>query len=280
MYWPADTKLEASAGEPGRHAEREMEKARRVQAKLLPGAGPRLATLEYTAYAVAARGVSGDYYDFIKLSPRRLALAVGDIAGKGMPAALMMASLQASLRSHYALRSGDLVARLQSMNRLFYECTAPGHFATLFLGEYDDRTRDLRYANCGHLPGLLLRGDGSLEQLGSTAMVLGIRERWECVPAVTRLAPGDTLLLYTDGATEARGADGEEFGEERLAEALRQARGMPLPELVRAVARAVGRFCGDEPTDDLTLVVARPRPEGAVASLTAGRRSARGRRAG
>ena len=172
---------------------------------------------------------------------------MGDIAGKGVPAALMMASLQASLRSHYALGPGDLVARLQSMNRLFHECTAPGHFATLFLGEYDDRTRALRYANCGHPPGLLLRGDGNLERLGSTAMVLGIREEWACGLAETRLSPGDTLLLYTDGATEARDAAGEEFGEERLAEALRAARGLALPELAEAVAQAVRRFCGEKP---------------------------------
>jgi len=203
--------------------------------------------------------VGGDYYDFLRISPRRLAIAVGDISGKGVPAALMTASLQASLRSHYELGPGDLVGRLESMNRLFYECTASGHFATLFLGEYDDRTRHLRYANCGHVPPLLLRDDGRLEWLASTAGVLGIQGEWTCATADVALAPGDTLVVYTDGVTEAMSAGREQFGEQRLADLLAAARGLPLDDLLAAVVNEVRSFGGGDIADDLTLVAARPR---------------------
>jgi serine phosphatase RsbU (regulator of sigma subunit) len=254
---------------------REMASACRVQARLLAGGGPQLATLECAGVSLPAGGVGGDFYDFIKLSPRRVALVLGDISGKGLPAALMMASLQASVRSHYALGAGALPERLGSINRLFFESTAPGDFATLFLGEYDDRTRRLRYANCGHLPPLLLRGDGSLERLEPTATVLGIDEAWSCGISEARLADGDTLLLYTDGASEARSAAGEEFGEERLGEALRAARRQGLSTLLGRVVTEVREWSGGRLADDLTLVAARPRP-GAAPMRLAGTRGGRG----
>jgi serine phosphatase RsbU (regulator of sigma subunit) len=252
-----------------------MASARRVQARLLSGGGSPLATLECAGVILPAGGVGGDFYDFIKLSPRRLAIALGDISGKGVPAALMMASLQASVRSHYALGAGGLPERLGSINRLFFECTAPGDFATLFLGEYDDRTRRLRYANCGHLPPLLLRGDGRLERLEPTATVLGIGEGWACGIAETPLAEGDTLLLYTDGASEARNAAGEEFGEERLGWALRAARQLGPGALLGVVVGEVRRWSGRRLADDLTLVVARPRPPAEPMKLS-GSRNGRG----
>jgi serine phosphatase RsbU (regulator of sigma subunit) len=242
-----------------RPTEREMRTAQEVQAGFLPRRGPRLASLECAGVTVPARGVGGDYYDFLRLSPRRLAIAVGDISGKGVPAALMTASLQASLRSHYKVGAGDLVGRLESMNRLFYECTASGHFATLFLGEYDDRTRHLRYANCGHVPPLLLRDDGSLEWLASTTGVLGIQGEWRCATADVALTPGDTLVVYTDGATEAMSPARELFGEQRLADLLAISRGLPLDELLGVVVEEVRRFGGGDIADDLTLVAARPR---------------------
>jgi serine phosphatase RsbU (regulator of sigma subunit) len=242
-----------------RPSEREMETAREVQARLLPRRVPQLMTLECAGLALPARGLGGDHYDFLKPSPRRLAIALGDISGKGVPAALMVASLQASLRSHYAAGVGDLARRLESINRLFHETTAIEHFATLFLGEYDDRTRRLRYANCGHVPPLLLRGDGSLERLEPTAPLLGSFECWKCSIADTVLLPGDTLLIYSDGATEATNGACEQFGEQRLASVLRASRRLPLQALLEGVVDEVRRFGGGEPADDLTLVVARPR---------------------
>jgi sigma-B regulation protein RsbU (phosphoserine phosphatase) len=236
-----------------------MKKAREVQAGFLPRSSAQLATLECAALTLPVEGVGGDSFDFLKPSPRRLAMTVADISGKGVPAALMSASLQASLRSHYALGAGDLAGRLESMNRLFYDCTASGHFATLFLGEYDDRTRRLRYANCGHLPPLLLRADGAHEWLPPTAAVLGIAPDWTCAIADTVLSPGDVLLLYTDGATEAMNGAREEFGETRLASALYRSRRLPPAELLDALVREVRGFCGGALADDLTFVLARPK---------------------
>jgi sigma-B regulation protein RsbU (phosphoserine phosphatase) len=232
--------------------------AREVQAGLLPRRSPRLETLACAGVTCPAEGLGGDWFDFLKPSPRRLAIALGDISGKSVPAALMSASLQATLRAHYALGGGDLAARLESINRLFHECTASGHFASLFLGEYDDRNRRLRYANCGHVPPLLLRADGEPEWLASTATLLGILPDWRCAIAETTLSAGDTLLLYSDGATEARNPAGEEYGEQRLAASFHAARRMPLPALLEVVAREVRMFTGGRMADDLTLVVAHP----------------------
>jgi serine phosphatase RsbU (regulator of sigma subunit) len=244
---------------PTRPTEREMRRAQEVQAGFLPRRTPQLATLECAGVTLPAQGLGGDYYDFIKLSPRRLAIVLADISGKGIAAALMTASLQASLRSHYALGVGDLAARLRSTNRLFFECVADGRFATLFLGEYDDRTRRLRYANCGHVPPMLLRCDGSHEWLAPTAGVLGIRDDWACEVAEVALGPGDTLLVCSDGVTEARDGALREFGDERLAAAVLAARRLAPAALLEVIVEEVRRFSGGALVDDLTLVAARPR---------------------
>src|SRR5208282_2372479 len=145
---------------------------------------------------------------------------LADIAGKGVSGALLMANLQANLRSQYAMAVDDLPRLLASVNRLFYENSDDASYATLFFADYDDSSRKLRYANCGHLPPLLLRAGASsqdqppnLERLGSTCTVMGLFEEWHCEIAEVQLAPGDTLVLYTDGASEATNAEGEEFGE-------------------------------------------------------------------
>ncbi len=253
----------ATAESAPRPSEREMRRAQEVQAGFLPRHCPWLATLECAGLTIPARGVGGDYYDFIRLSPRRLAIALGDISGKGVPAALLTACLQASLRSHYALGTGGLAARLESVNRLFSESVADGRFATLFLGEYDDRTRRLRYANCGHVPPLLLRSDGSHEWLAPTAGVLGIHADWDCAVAEIALGPGDTLVVCSDGVTEARSAALEEFGVARLEAAVRALRRLAPAALLAALVARVREFGGGDLADDLTLVVARPRlPEG------------------
>lgn len=244
--------------------ERQIQLAQGVQAELLPKRPHALATLEYAGVTIPAEGVGGDCFDFLRLSPRRMAVVLADVSGKGVPAAIMSASLQASLRSHYALGAGDLAARLESIHRLFHECTAVGNFASLFLGEYDDRTGSLRYANCGHPPPLLLRADGAREWLAPTAPLLGVLDKWACGIAATKLRPGDLLLIYSDGATEAMDARNEPFGETRLAAALGDARGLPLPEILRRLADRVRDFGGGPLADDLTLVVARSRVPASV----------------
>jgi serine phosphatase RsbU (regulator of sigma subunit) len=241
---------------------RELTSARAVQARFQQPGASRLLTLEYAGRSLPAGDLGGDFYDFLRPTSRRLALALGDVSGKGLPAALMMASLLASLRSQYAAGWVPLARMLASVNRLFFECTAEGHFATLFLGEYDDRTRRLRYANCGHVPPLLLRADGVLERLGPTAMVLGIREDWACAVEEVALAPGDTLLICSDGATEARSPSGEEYGDQRLERAMRRSLAVGpagLGARLQLLIDDVRSFSGGCLSDDLTFVLARLR---------------------
>jgi serine phosphatase RsbU (regulator of sigma subunit) len=208
---------------------------------------------------VQSRRVGGDYYDFLDLGKGRLGLVIGDIAGKGMPAALLMANLQANLRSQCAIAVEQTERFLQSVNRVFHDNTADNAYATFFYSEFDDTTRRLRYANCGHLPGLLLRDDGSVERLESTTFVLGLFTEWECRTAERQLLPGDLLAIYTDGITEAFNDRDEEFGEERLIRALQEHRRLAPNELVAAIFDEVRRFSPREQRDDITLIVARCR---------------------
>jgi sigma-B regulation protein RsbU (phosphoserine phosphatase) len=273
--------------EAERRAAQEMEFAREVQARLFPQKLPPLKTLEYTGTCIQARQVGGDYYDFLELRPGRLALVLADIAGKGVSGALLMANLQANLRSQYAMALDDLPRLLKSVNQLFYDNTTEGSYATLFFGDYDDSTRRLRYANCGHLPPLLLRASGpppggprdrkmdgssgpqggssqdqapeapQVELLRSTCTVVGLFEEWQYEIAEVGLAPGDTLVLYTDGVTEAASAAGEEFGECRLLDTLLSRSQLPVGQLLEAIIEGVQQFSGGEQQDDITLVIAR-----------------------
>ncbi len=235
----------------------EMASARDVQIRLLRRRVPYLETLECGLCYLPARGIGGDYYDFIHLGLGRVGLALGDISGKGVPAALMMASLQAILRTQSATCSGDIARLLRVANRLFCECTAESHYASLFLGEYNDATRRLRYANCGHTSPLLVHRDSAIDRLESTATVLGMFPDWSCSVSEIELRAGDTLLLFTDGVTEAMNESGEEFGEIRLLRALKESRHIPLSALVHDLAAKVLEFSGNHLTDDLTLLVAR-----------------------
>jgi sigma-B regulation protein RsbU (phosphoserine phosphatase) len=254
--------------EADRRTAQEMEIARQVQARLFPQKLPAMKTLEYSGGCIQARQVGGDYYDFLELRPGRLALVLADIAGKGVSGALLMANLQANLRSQYAMAIDDLPRLLASVNRLFYQSTDNASYATLFFADYDDSSRKLRYANCGHLPPLLLRARGSspdraseapkVEWLHSTCTVMGLFEDWHCELAEVQLAPGDTLVLYTDGITEAANADGEEFGESRLLDTVVSRSDLHAEPLLQAVVAAVQQFSrGSDQQDDITLVIAR-----------------------
>ena len=254
--------------EADRRIAQEMEFARQVQARLFPQKLPAMKTLAYTGGCIQARKVGGDYYDFLELRPGRLALVLADIAGKGVSGALLMANLQANLRSQYPMAVDNLPQLLASVNRLFYESTDDASYATLFFADYDDASRKLRYANCGHLPPLLLRARGSskdlvaeapnVEWLRSTCTVMGLFEAWRCEIAEVRLTPGDTLVLYTDGITEAANADGDEFGEAHLLDTLGRHSHLPVESILQAVVGEVRQFCGgSEQQDDITAVIAR-----------------------
>ena len=245
--------------ESERRAAQELEIAKQVQARLFPQSLPPRKSLEYAGICIQARQVGGDYYDFLNLGQERLGLVIGDVAGKGIAAALLMANLQATLRSQCAIALDQPQRFLRSVNQLFYENTADGAYATLFFAEYDEGMRRLRYANCGHLSALLLRRDNNLERLDSTCTVLGLFEEWECSIEDRELFSGDTLALYTDGITESCNAAGEEFGEQRLIEALRQHRDLSSQALLASIVDEVRRFSPGEQHDDITLIVAKCR---------------------
>jgi len=253
----AQRRAGAEKRESERRAAQEIEIARQVQARLFPQTLPISSTLEYAGICIQARQVGGDYYDFLNLGQERLGLVVGDIAGKGIAAALLMANLQANLRSQCAIALDQPQQFLQSVNRLFYENTVDSAYATLFFAEYDDKLRRLRYANCGHLCGLLLRHDHSLERLDSTCAVLGLFSNWDCSIGECQLFPGDTLAIYTDGITESFNDAGEEFGEQRLVEALRRHRGLSSEPLLTSILEDVRQFSPNEQYDDITLIVAK-----------------------
>ena len=261
--------------EADRRAAHELQIARDVQSRLFPQALPHLSTLEYVGSCMQAKQVGGDYYDFLDLGSSQrmdrgatksldaaawhLAFVLADISGKGIAGALLMANLQANLRSRYALALDDLPRLLNSVNQLFYENTPDDRYATLFFAVYDDHTRELEYANCGHNAPLLFRANGDLERLASTATVIGLFPSWKCETRFVTLQPGDLLVIFTDGVTEANDAAGNEFGETRLIETVGAHRDLAPAELIQAIQVAVKGFSTGEQSDDLTLVIARVR---------------------
>ncbi len=188
-----ERRARAARLEAERQAAHDLAIAKQVQTRLFPQRQPPTRTLVYAGSCHPARTVGGDYYDFLDLGSRKLGLVIGDIVGKGIGAALLMANLQAALRSQCATAWEEPERFLQSVNRLLHENTAETDYATLLFAEYDDGTRRLRYSNCGHPPALLLRGDGSLERLGATCTVVGLFEKWDCAMEERTLAPGRRL---------------------------------------------------------------------------------------
>jgi sigma-B regulation protein RsbU (phosphoserine phosphatase) len=243
--------------EAERRAAMEIDIARRVQARLFPQKLPALETLEYVGGCVQARQVGGDYYDFLDMGLGVLGIVLADISGKGISGALLMANLQANLRSQYAVALDDLPGLLQSVNRLFYENTTDESYATMFFAVYDDSCGSLRFANCGHVAPLILRTDGSIQRLTSTTTVLGLFLNWESPIEEEKLHPGDLLVICTDGVTEAPNPQGEEYGEVRLAELIEGNRDLPVNELLSAIQESVQEFGGATQADDITLIVAR-----------------------
>jgi catechol 2,3-dioxygenase-like lactoylglutathione lyase family enzyme len=250
--------------ESERRAEQELAIAKQVQARLFPQTLPPLSTLEYAGVCIQARHVGGDYYDFLDLGRGRVALVIADISGKGIAAALLMANLQANVRSQSAIALDEPYRLLRTVNQVFYENTAEISYATLFFAEYEDKSRVMRYANCGHLSAILLRANDALERLASTATVVGLFKDWECSTREVRLHPDDILALYTDGITESFNQAGEEFGEARLVEALRKARNLAAQELLASVIDEVQQFSAEEQHDDITLIVAKCKTEQAA----------------
>lgn len=245
--------------EKERRTAQELEIAKQVQARLFPQTLPSLKTLDYAGICLQARAVGGDYYDFFSLGRERLGIIIGDISGKGIAAALLMANFQANLRSQSAMALEEPERFLRSVNQLFYENSVESAYATIFFAEYDDSRRRVRYANCGHYAGLLLRRDGTLERLESTCTVLGLFREWDCSTDERELSPGEILVLYTDGVSEALDGAGQEFGDERLISILRANHELSSKPLLTTLLNEVRRFSPHEQHDDITLIVAKCR---------------------
>lgn len=245
--------------EAEQRASQEIEIARQVQARLFPQIHPEVKTLEYAGLCLQAHQVGGDYFDFLDIGKGRLGLVIGDVSGKGIAAALLMANLQANLRSQCALALTNPELLLGSVNRLFYENTADNAYASLFFADYDDESRRLRYANCGHLSALILRADGTCRRLDSNATLMGLFQDLDCKFAETTLLPGDLLAMYTDGVTEALDSRGEEFGEQNLIQKLREYRGRSCQAVAEAIASEVRALSPGEQQDDITLILGKCR---------------------
>jgi serine phosphatase RsbU (regulator of sigma subunit) len=233
----------------------DLEIARQIQFGLLPFEPFEKDGLAVRAAMRPANTVGGDYFDLVELGDGKLAIVVGDVAGKGMPAALLMALLQASLRTLITagLRGGELIGKL---NAHLCAHIPSNRLVTLFYGEVDPTRGLLRYVNAGHNPPFVLRRDGTAERLAATSVALGILPDADFTPLETPLDGGDRLLLYTDGITEAANTHDVEYGDERLAAFLQGRRGASQQELIDGVLADVLTFCGSvRPRDDMTLLV-------------------------
>jgi sigma-B regulation protein RsbU (phosphoserine phosphatase) len=266
--------------------ENELAIAQEVQAQLFPRQISELESLEVHGFCRPARTVSGDYYDFVTASSHKLILAVGDISGKGISAALLMATIHSAVRA-YSVESlpqmrepvavgavagaGRIMAAwpegvevspaalLGLLNHQLYESTPPEKYATLFLGMYDGRAHRMTYSNGGHLPPILIGEDGTIRRLEAGGTVVGLFDAMSYEEGAVEMMPGEILVAYSDGVTEPENEFGE-FGEQRLIELVRDNRHLPLSQISQIVTQAVADWIGDkEQPDDVTLVLARTR---------------------
>ena len=236
-------------------ANREMEIAREVQERLFPQEMPDIAGASVAGHCRPALGVGGDYYDVIHLEDGRLGLAVGDVSGKGISAALLMASLRASLRGVTLDNPRDFAKLMHKVNRLVYEASASNRYATFFFAAWDPKTRRLECVNAGHNPPVLLR-NGQVIRLEAGGPVVGLLPFAPYTEQALTLEPGDLLLLYTDGISEAMTHDDEEWGEERMIEAARKVRNRTADEVLRAIFDDADKFTAGAPQhDDMTMLI-------------------------
>ncbi|HMK29980.1 MAG TPA: SpoIIE family protein phosphatase [Terriglobales bacterium] len=238
---------------------REVEIAREVQERLFPQTLPAIAGLDYAGHCRPALGVGGDYYDFLALPQGQLGVAIGDVSGKGIAAALMMASLQASLRGEATRAPENLAAAVSNINRLVYEASSANRYATFFYGQYDPATHQLHYVNAGHNPPILFRGNNgtwSVTRLDTGGTVVGLLPSFPYQQGSVSVCEGDILLAYTDGISEAMNAADEEWGEDQLMRTIEDCQGLRAQQILQRVFDAADAFvAGAKQHDDMTLVV-------------------------
>lgn len=229
--------------------------AREVQFALLPSTAPKIPGYELAGINLPTWTISGDYFDYIPLGEGRVGVVIADVAGKGVPAALIMATFRAALRAR--VRQDEAVLGLvQDVNQLLMESSESVRFVTAFYGVLDPAAGRFHYVDCGHNPAILLRASGERELLEQGGPPLGVAAKPQYESATVSLEPGDVLALYTDGVVEVMNARAEEFGRERLEGVLGHCAGLGVEGIVRAVVEATRAFSGrDEYDDDFTLVV-------------------------
>ena len=234
--------------------EQELSRARQIQQDLLPKSIPQLRGIQVAGAWQPASAISGDYYDVIALDEHRLAICIGDVVGKGITAALLMANLQAAFRA-FATADASPASVCGKLNAFMCGNIACGKFISFFYCIVDARDRSLSYENAGHCPAQLVRRSGEAASLCGEGAVLGVLPDWNYRNNRMQLVSGDHLVLFTDGVTEAEDARGEEFGEERVVRALKNAVGRSAEEVRRALMEAVTGFCSGNFRDDATVVV-------------------------
>ena len=240
---------------------REVEIAREVQERLFPQKLPVIAGLDYAGHCRPALGVGGDYYDFLALPQGHLGVAIGDVSGKGIAAALMMASLQASLRGEATRAPENLAAAVANVNRLVYEASSANRYATFFYGQYDPRTRKFDYVNAGHNPPMLFHcssGQWAVTRLDVGGTVVGLLETYAYEQGSVSLIQGDILVAFTDGISEAMDSADEEWGEARMIDTIQRCDGLTAQEVLQRILSAADAFvAGAKQHDDMTLVILR-----------------------
>ncbi|HJQ71258.1 MAG TPA: SpoIIE family protein phosphatase [Blastocatellia bacterium] len=240
---------------------RELEIAREVQERLFPQKLPSISGLDYCGACRPALGVGGDYYDFLLLPGDRLGIAIGDVSGKGIAAALLMASLQASLRGQAIASATDLAEQMGNVNRLVYDASAENRYATFFYAQYDVASRSLTYVNAGHNPPIIFRkvdGRWELTRLEAGGAVVGLLRNFPYSQATVTMERGDLLVAFTDGISEAMNPQEEEWGEENLIEAVKECDGMTASDMLGRLVEAADRFAaGAKQHDDMTLLIVR-----------------------
>jgi sigma-B regulation protein RsbU (phosphoserine phosphatase) len=237
---------------------RELALATEVQKRLFPESPFSTAGLQLTGICMPARGVGGDYYDFLELGNQQTGVALADVAGKGIAAALIMSIVQASLRSLASTDGISLADLATKMNRLLHRSTGVNGYATFFYSQFDEKRRTLRYVNAGHNPPFLLRQSGEIEELKNGGMIIGMFAQAAYEETEIQLQSGDVLLAFSDGVTEAHNPQQEEFDEEPLKNLLRRAATLPIQEMAAKIMDELKVWMSGAPQhDDLTFILMR-----------------------
>jgi sigma-B regulation protein RsbU (phosphoserine phosphatase) len=234
----------------------ELQDARDIQNNLLPKSIPQVKDYEIAGMTQPVRHVGGDFYDVVRISETETVLCIADVAGKGMPAALLMSSLQAALKP-LMWDTGSPRELCRRLNRILCEITPVGKFVSFFYAVLDSKVNRLTYCNAGHNPPVLVRANGAASELNAAGAVLGQFPDWVYEQSDVQLRPGDTLMMFTDGLVEASNDDHDEFGEEGLTRVALENRGASAGKLEKLLTQAASEHCGGRFQDDASMIVLR-----------------------